>query len=305
MTLRALVALGMFACFAAAQAPHCLLVESDRILAKDVAVALSAFSSIPPDMPLAYSPLPGFRHVLHSSEILSLAKRYSITVETATDVCFEWDMEPLNRDRVLDAMLAALEVPGVRVEILETSRYLVPNGRLEFTRARLGRPASPDQIGPLLWRGDVIYGGNRRHSIWATVKLSAPCDRVKATEDLRPGRPVEARQLRTDAGQCFPLPGPAFSMDQFVGMMPLRFVPAGNEIRGDWFSRPNDVNRGDLVEIEVLSGATRLALVAKAQTAGRTGEVIFLRNPVSNKTFQGRVSGKGKAIVQAGLVKGD
>ena len=63
MTLRALVALGMFACFAAAQAPHCLLVESDRILAKDVAVALSAFSSIPPDMPLAYSPLPGFRHV--------------------------------------------------------------------------------------------------------------------------------------------------------------------------------------------------------------------------------------------------
>jgi hypothetical protein len=45
-------------------------------------------------------------------------------------------------------------------------------------------------------------------------------------------------------------------------------------------------------------------LTARALTGGRSGDTISVRNPESNKTFQARVTGKGTAIVEAGVPKG-
>ena len=60
----------------------------------------------------------------------------------------------------------------------------------------------------------------------------------------------------------------------------MRAVAPGR--RSTWRSswcRP-DVNRGDMVEVEVRSGAAHLAFTGKAESAGRSGDTIVIRNLV-------------------------
>jgi hypothetical protein len=60
---------------------------------------------------------------------------------------------------------------------------------------------------------------------------------------------------------------------------------------------PNDINRGDIVQVEVRSGAAVLELDAQAQTSGVAGQTVSLLNPVSKKRFQAKIQGPGKAVV--------
>jgi flagella basal body P-ring formation protein FlgA len=63
-------------------------------------------------------------------------------------------------------------------------------------------------------------------------------------------------------------------------------------------TRPNDVNRGDLVRVEVHMGAARLALTGRAESAGRLGDLVPVRNLDSSRVFEARVEGKDSVIVQ-------
>jgi flagella basal body P-ring formation protein FlgA len=304
MRLRALFLLCWAAGFAAAQEPVCRAVEGERIVGKDLAAAIPDFGAMPPETLLGTAPVPGSRRVFHSSEILALAKRYSIAIPAGKEVCFEWAMAPLDQARVLEAMRASLQVPAVQIRIAEASMYRVPPGRIEFQRDRLATP-SPDQRAPVLWRGDVVYGDDRRFAIWARVDIKVPCNRLMAVENLKSGEPVKASQLRVTPSACFPDPaGMSVSVDTAAGMVPLRFLPAGTEVRPGLLAAANDVNRGDTVEIEVRCGAAHLAFTGQAMSAGRIGDIIAVRNPDSQKIFQARVSGKDKAIVQASGTKG-
>jgi flagella basal body P-ring formation protein FlgA len=192
------------------------------------------------------------------------------------------------------------------IEIVEMSRNPVPRGRIEFPRDRLGTPAVGGPRTPVLWRGNVVYGGDRRFAIWARVTVAARFVQVVAIESLRTGQPVEPRQLRLETSEGFPLRAKiADSIEQVAGRLPLRPLPAGSPIHLDQLAAPFDVNRGDLVDVEVRSGATRLAFSGTAETAGRSGDVVAIRNKGTNRLFQARVNGKGKALVlaRAPLVK--
>jgi|SRR5579871_1471967 len=68
---------------------------------------------------------------------------------------------------------------------------------------------------------------------------------------------------------------------------------------------PAVIHSGDVVDVEVRSGAARLILSARSASDGRPGEIISLRNLTSNKLFQARVAGKGKAFVDAAVTSGN
>jgi len=300
MSLRLIALLCVCGGLVAAGTPSCAPVDADRILARNLAEVLPAFRGIPPDTLLGNMPRPGSQRTFHYPELLSLAQRYGITLDADSSVCFERPMEALDHDRVLAAMRAALQVPDAHIELAETSLYPVPRGRIEFDLARLGSPATPDQRDPVLWRGDVVYGEQHRFAIWARVRILVPCTRIVAVEELRPGRRIDQSQLRAVADEGFPLTASlASGIDQFVGMVPLRNIAAGTTLVPSLVVRPNDINRGDLVEIEVRSGAARLVLTARAESAGHSGEMITVRNLDSNRTFPARVAGKAMAIVLA------
>jgi flagella basal body P-ring formation protein FlgA len=301
MIFRSCIVLLWFACLTPAQTPKCVEVEGDRILARDFAVSLPGFGRLSPETPLAPAPMPGVRRFFHASELVALARRYSVDIDQDAALCFERQTEMLDRDRVLEAMRLALPLPGLEIEIVETSLYPVPRGRLEFRRESLGTPASPSAHTAVEWRGNVVYGDNQRFGIWARVLISVPMPRVVAAGALRKGEVIAASQVRVETAARFPVAGDvAQTVDQVIGRAPMRIVAAGAEIHLAQLMVPPDVNRGELVEVEVRSGAAHLALTGKAESAGRSGDTIVIRNLSSNKVFQARVEGKGKASLDAG-----
>lgn len=300
MISRLLVTLCWVVPFAIAQVPACTPLDGDRILGKHLAAALPAFRAIPPETVLGSAPPPGSTRTFHVLELASLAQRYSIRLESPTDICFEWPMESLDRGRVLQAMRESLQDPDARIDITETSLNAVPHGRLEFPLETLGKPAFATQRDPALWRGEVVYGDDHRYAVWARVRVTVPCERIVATEALKPRQAIDSREFRVEHSDCFPsLDGPERTPTvSLLGMVPLRTIAAGSEIRPEFLTRPNDVNRGDTVHVEVVSGAAHLVLIAKAESGGRSGDFIIIRNPSSNRTFRARIKDKDQVVVQ-------
>jgi len=300
-----LIAVCCLARLAPAQQPGCALVERRGIYGKDLAAAFAAFGPLPEDLQIGAMPFPGSIRTFHSPELLSLAERYSIRLDHPPDICFEWPMAPLDPDRVLAAMRKALPEPDARIEIAELSPYRTPRGALEFPRETLVKPGSPDQRGPVLWRGNVVYGDGLRYAVWARVRITANCGRLVAAENLKPGVPIASNQFRAETVQGFPDPDRCVaSPGDVAGLAPVRFIAAGGEIRASLLAPPYDVKRGEEVEVEVRSGRARLALTAKAESSGRNGDVISIRNPSSNRVFQARIDGKARAFVVADLPGG-
>jgi flagella basal body P-ring formation protein FlgA len=306
MISRFLVAALWLARLAPAQAAGCLAVEGDRIAAGDLAASLPSFGQLPPATPIALAPLPGVRRLFRWFELASLAKRYGLPAGSPGEVCFERRMESLDRDKVLEEMRRALGLREARIEIVETSLYPVPRGRLEFRREDLGHPALLSSQAPVTWRGNVIYGDSHRFSVWARVSIAARVPRVVAVENLKRGEPIGATQIRVETVEAFPAIGDvAQSVEEVAGRALSRDVSAGSEIRiAELVSAP-DVSRGEMVEVEVRSGAARLLLTGKAESAGRSGEMVAILNPASNKLFQARIIGKGKALLDAGRARGN
>ena len=298
MTTRCLTVCCWLIPCALAQTP-CLTVTGEQIRGSDVARAVPALAKISPNVPLAPAPPPGNTRDFYLSELHSIGARFSIRVVDAQEVCFRYATEDLNRDRVTEAMRKALRVPDARIELLETSAGPVPIGVIEFERENLGAPAAPGQRTPLPWRGDIVYAGNRRFPISAKVRISAPVSRLVAVEPLRPGVAIKPSQLRSEIVESFPLAtNGVLSIEQIAGMTPLRPIAAGAEIRLDNLTRPNDVNRGDMVHVEVRIGAAHLALTGRAESAGHIGDTIAVRNPDSSKVFHAMVEAAGKVIVE-------
>ena len=299
MILRIALAVCLAARLVPAVEPACTPVEGDRILGQHLAEALPAFGALPPEMLLGVTPPPGEKRTYHAAELASIAQRYSIQLISPTDVCFELPMEALDRGRVLAAMRDSLQAPDARIEIAETSVFPVPRGRLAFPRETLGKPALASQKDPVLWRGEMVYAGDHRYPVWAKVWVKAPCVHFIAAEAVKPGQPIDARQVRVERGECFPAPhGTEVAPSSPLGLVSARPIVVGAEIRLDLLTLPNDVNRGDAVHVEVLGGAVRLAFTAKAETGGRSGDFVAVRNPSSNRIFQARVEGKGSVLVQ-------
>lgn len=305
MKLRALFLFGWTAWFAPAQETSCHPVEGDRIFARDLAAVLPEFRAATPQALVAQAPLPGSQRTFHGQELRALAHRFGIALSSEQDICFEWSLQPLDRARAIAAMRESLQISDARIEITDMLSDRVPAGRIEFPLGSLGTPSPTGPSTPVLWRGSVVYGDAHRFAIWARVEIAAPCQKLVAAESLRAARPIEARQIHSTSETCFPVAGKEpLTVAQVAGMTPVRSLPAGSELRADLLAPPNDINRGDAVRVEVRSGAARLALTARALTGGRSGDTISVRNPESNKTFQARVTGKGMAIVDAGIPKG-
>ncbi len=64
-------------------------------------------------------------------------------------------------------------IPGAEVEILETGKFEVPEGKPVFSAALLPKPPAARPDDPVVWRGYIEYAPNRRFTIWAKVRVKA------------------------------------------------------------------------------------------------------------------------------------
>ena len=286
---------------AAPSSTGCLPVETDRIVARDLAAALPAFGTLAPDTPLSYAPAPGSRRVFRTAELERLAARHGLSSAGLTDICFSRPTDLLTADRLLAAMHAAPGFSDARIEILEFSRTPVPRGEIEFRREGMVGSESTNGV---LWKGCVRYGASHRFAIWARAKISVTLARVVAAENLPQGACITSSQVRLEeyAG-LMPRQGLAQSLDQVVGRVLRRSVTSGAPIYLQQLDEVKDIGKGDEVTIHVSSGSARMTFVGRAETAGRVGENISVRNVSSGRTFRARVEAKGAATVIAGGTK--
>ncbi len=276
-----LTALSLAACVAVG-------ASSDHILLRDLAPAFPAAAISSPDAPVALAPAPGVVRRFSAPELRRIALRLHLETEPTGEVCVLRPVSAPEPGRFLAAMRGRL--PQASIEILDFSRWPVPEGEIEFPLSGLHQD---------YWRGDVVYAGKLRFAVWAKVKVRVPVRRVVAVSDLPPHRPIEASAVRLDAVEVAPdSERYADSVAAVTGKMPRRTVAAGAAIHADWLDDPPLVSRGDTVKVEVRSGAAVLKLDGRALADGTDGQWIPVLNPATGKRFRARIEGPGHVLME-------
>jgi flagella basal body P-ring formation protein FlgA len=275
---------------------RCHAVRGDRILGSDLAEAAPAFASLPPGDALGFSPLPGAMRVLRAEDLARIAARYNLEHAAPHEaVCFAVLLQPLDPERLVAALAESFDLPpgGGSIELLDYLRVPVPEGRIEFQN---NCPIQQD--GTAMCRGRVLYGERRSMPVWARAKVRVTAQRVVAAEDLFAGVPITEAQVRLET-----VNRPATHLETYtrtsdaVGLVPRRTVSQGTVLQANILIRPKDVERGDMVDVEVVSGGARLRFPAKADAGGRRGEQVVVVNPDTGKKFTATIDGRGKASV--------
>ena len=279
----------------------CEMIASDRILGEDLAKEMPAFmNKIPGDTVIGFSPAPGARRVFKSLELQRIGAPYGVAIAENAEACFEWNIQTLTDDSVRAAIGESLQLPSAQIDVLAISRNQAPAGKISFPISGLLASTLTGPDTPVTWRGEVLYHGSRTFSVWARVKISATMTRVVATQLILPGQTVTPEQVRIETYDDFPLRNDiARNLEEVVGRMPRRAIRVGLPVFRSDLIEPLQVKRGDLVDVTAISGAAQLHLPALAETPGRQGDMISLKNPHSGKIFRGRVEGKDKALVMA------
>jgi flagella basal body P-ring formation protein FlgA len=277
----------------------CETIANDRILGEDLAKALPSFlHKIPGDAVIGYSPAPGERRVFNSAELQRIGAPYGVLVPPDAKACFEWSLQPLTEDVVRAAIRNTLQSPDARIDVLSLSSAHAPAGKITFPLSGLLASTITGPETPVTWRGEVHYPGSRTFSIWARVKISATMTRVVATQLVLPGETVTSDQVRIETYDDFPLRNDiARNLDEVVGRMSRRALRTGLPVFRADLIEPFQVQRGDLVDVTAIAGAAELHVSALAETPGRQGDLITLKNAHSGKIFRARIEGKDKALV--------
>jgi flagella basal body P-ring formation protein FlgA len=276
----------------------CQPVNGDRIVGSDLASVIPAFSAIPADAFIGYSPAPGAKRIFLFSELKRIGLKYGVGVPEGARACYQWGLRALTEEDVRTAIRESLRIADSQVQILDMSKSGVPRGKLVFPLNGLSVSSAIDPATPVTWKGYVQYDGTRKYATWARIRVSATTTRVVAVELLTPGQPVETRQVRLETYDDFPLRSDiARSLDEVIGRVPRRAIRAGLPVFRTDLGDPIQVRRGDAVQVTAISGATRLALEALAESSGRLGDVITFKNPSSGREFRARIEGKGTAVL--------
>ena len=278
--------------FAMASAFACGLIDSDRILGKDVAAASPVFAAISAQLEIGAAPLPGVQRVLRADELVRLAKQNGIVLDGPVNaVCFERATEQLTVEKLLPALRQALAVDNAKIEIIDFSHFGVPHGALDFPKSGL----MPNG----LWRGRVLYDQGHSMPLWVKAHITVEQTWVEALESLPTGKPIEASQLIVKTGPRFPI-DTAFleSLNALVGRRPVRTLSPGTPIVAAMLTIAHDVERGDLVAVEVKVGGAILDFEATAESSGRAGESILIKNPDNGHSFQAKIQYKGHVLVE-------
>ena len=281
---------------ALAPAFACQAIDGDRILGKDVAAASPLFAALDPQIEIGAAPLAGVARVMHPEELVRLAKQLGILLDAPVSaICFERATAPLTAEELLPIIEKALGIDNAKIEILDFSRFGVPRGTFDFPKSGL----MPNG----LWRGRALYEQGHSMPVWVKTRITVERSWVEPVESLAAGKPIEPSQLIAKSGPRFPFePALMESLTAVAGRRPARTLSPGTAIAANMLTIAHDVERGDIVAVEVKVGGAMLDFDATAESSGRTGESIMVKNPENGHSFQAKIQDKGHVLVEKTLV---
>jgi flagella basal body P-ring formation protein FlgA len=279
----------------------CHIIQSDTILARDIAAVVPAFASVREDFHLGYVPLSGAPRILRGSDLERFARNQGLELTGLPDVCLARQAAALRPSDMEAAMRTALsDVPGIidaKIVISSWSLSPAPTGELVFPRSGMQLPSGTQR--EVLWRGYVRHAGGTL-SVWARVRITVNTTRVVATANLPGGKAIQKNQVRVESCEESLLDETtARHLDEVIGYIPRSSLRAFLPIPRTQLAPPPDIAKGEIVDVQVLEGAAHLTVQGRAQTDGVTGSLIWVRNLSSGKDFRARVAGKNQVVVGA------
>jgi flagella basal body P-ring formation protein FlgA len=278
----------------------CRAIDTETVVAHDVAAVIPAFAQLPGDFLLGYVNASGTPHIFRGEDLERIAKNRGVDLHDLPDVCLARRTFLPQPGQIREAMLAELRIPAAKIEIVSSSQHLAPTGELVFPRDGLQLPAGPSN--DAMWHGYVLYGDHLKFPVWARARITASMTRVVAVTDLPVGKLIQADQIRVESCEDSPLDElTARNLDEVVGYIPKSPLKATVPIRKSQIERPADIKQGDLIRVDVFEGGAHLMLEARAETGGSKGSKIMVKNGSSGKSFQALVTGKDQATVGGSL----
>lgn len=281
----------------AAETADCYPLHADEIRASDLAVAVPSFASLPPDLRLGYSPVPGVRRTFGTAELQQLARRFGIADQIKSPVCLSWALTAISKKQIEDAISRSLPDRKFELEIADQSHFPVPEG--ELTLPLQGLTGESDR--PVVWNGYVTYGGTRRIDTWVRVKITLHEDHLIALRSLNAGEIIDDSVLGT-----IHYNGPLKKSEVFtnrndaLGKSVRWNIIAGSTLVNSMLLPPQDVEKRQLVTVHVFNGRAHLETQGIADDGGYKGSVIRVRNVNTGRIFRARIDDHGVVTVVPG-----
>jgi flagella basal body P-ring formation protein FlgA len=280
----------------------CVAVTSANIMVRDLAAAVPQFQALGSEAIVGLAPYPGIVRLLSSHDVFIIGRHFGVVFppgEAAPSVCVERVVRRLSVEEVRAALLSALAIADVQLEILEVSNHLVPPGQLAFQSTSLNKPPGNNPQIPVIWPGKLLYDDQRSFGVWAKVKISVEREMFLARETIPKYGVIRADQIVSTRLRQFPpvQPSPIFPL-VIVGRVARRTLPAGQPIFAEALDDPQDVLRGETVHVQSINGGASIRFDAIAQSSGQKGETIMVHNPSSGIAFHALIEGRKQVVVR-------
>ena len=278
----------------------CIAVDGAQITAGDLAKASTEFTKLEHTTVFSFAPMLGSQRTISGAEIAAWAAGHGLGKIATSSACFERASYELAPDDVLKTLKAVLgtSVHDLHIEVLELCRCKLPAGRLEFSISGAALPPLDHPAAPILWRGRLVDSDGHSYPVWARARIVATVTVIRAAKNLRPRQMLSREDLEEVKISGSPL---RFrheeTMAAFEGTLTNISVARGTILRPELVHRPSDVERGSVVEVEVVNGGAKLLLTARAEAAGNKGDVITLTNPSGAARFRASVTGPARAEI--------
>jgi flagella basal body P-ring formation protein FlgA len=284
----------------AATAPGaCVQLATDRIVIRDLLEEVPALQGLDPETPVGFAPLPGTERIISGGELIRIARRHGVILSDVPDVCVQRAVRSISADEMQAALLAALGIAGAQLQVVDFSNQPLPPGRLEFQHSGLNQPPVGAPETPVLWRGRLIYDGQRSMVVWAKVRITVEHPVFVATEEIPAGTVIRESQIRTTNAREFPTSSVALaSAGEIIGKVARHAIPSGQRFVPGALDEAKDVAKGDIVHVRVIDGFATLSFDGIAQSSGKKGDTILVHNSASGRNFRAMVEEKGRAVVR-------
>jgi flagella basal body P-ring formation protein FlgA len=290
----------LMAVFACSVQAACIDVEGRQILAGDLSKADKRFGNLDPSLIFSYSPEIGSYRIISAAEIDRWAVDQGLENPHSSDTCFERITRSLDVheiSRVIEQLVGP-DLEDLRIDVVDVCKCNVPAGRLQFALSGASPPPAGHPEVPVLWRGEVLASDGSKYPIWVRARVQASITLVRAVETLRANQVLTKQDLETIHVTGSPLwVRERQSILAYEGKIMNVSLVGGSILRPELVHPRSDVERGSLVKVWVMNGNAHLALDARAEVAGNTGQTITLTNPAGASRFRANVIAPGEAQI--------
>jgi len=277
-------------------------VTAAKIVLADIAVIKPTGSAADAigQLPVAAAPAPGKTKQLSTvSVITSLRNRpevadvdwqgsQSIVVERKGNQISQEQMQQIVTDYLLEnsaKLQAQVEFTAVRSPQL----LVLPAGQLSWKVT----PSNPNIIGSSSFSIFFTVDGKPAGNCVVRGRLNTFSDILTAVKTLHKGDVIKEEHLALQRQNLAGLEDPFQDQELIIGMQVARTVNAGKPLTQKDIVSPPIIKDGEMIKIFARKGTLLLSTSGIAQSDGRLGETIKVKNISSNKLIHCRVDGPG------------